>query len=129
MIDLTQLGSREPFFLHLFKGCVLFESLLKENPKKQPTQTTLGNILRQDLFTELGISQTIDTSSNDFDAIVRSLTPSLTVEETIERTGKTRNTLGHNLVWLSTSLDTKNYNLLVETIAVACIHAISTLYK
>src|SRR5207249_1413560 len=24
-------GTAEPFFLHLFKGCLLFESLLKEN--------------------------------------------------------------------------------------------------
>jgi hypothetical protein len=30
MIDLAQDVSREPFFTHLFKGCLLFESLLKD---------------------------------------------------------------------------------------------------
>jgi len=30
--ELVPEGSREPFFLHLFRGCVLFESLLKSAP-------------------------------------------------------------------------------------------------
>jgi hypothetical protein len=41
-------GTAEPFFLHLFKGCVLFESLLKANPKNPPppTEKTLGAFLK-----------------------------------------------------------------------------------
>ena len=41
-------GTAEPFFIHLFKGCVLFESLLKANPKDTPpsTKPTLGLVLQ-----------------------------------------------------------------------------------
>jgi len=31
-------GTAEPFFIHLFRGCVLFESLLKANPKDNRLQ-------------------------------------------------------------------------------------------
>lgn len=31
-IELVEAGSREPFFLHILRGCVLFESLLKAAP-------------------------------------------------------------------------------------------------
>ena len=50
-------GTAEPFFIHLFKGCVLFESLLKANPKDTPpsTASTLGAVLKH-LCSRLGIS-------------------------------------------------------------------------
>ena len=39
-------GTAEPFFIHLFKGCVLFGSLLKANPKDTPPSgaSTLGAV-------------------------------------------------------------------------------------
>jgi hypothetical protein len=37
-------GTRERFFTHLFKGCVLFESLLKANPNEAVPEGQLGNI-------------------------------------------------------------------------------------
>ena len=40
-------GTSEPFFLHLFRGCILFESLLKHNPFVQPNSKTLGKILNE----------------------------------------------------------------------------------
>lgn len=60
LIELSKSGSREPFFTHLFRGCLLFESLLKENPTKRPCQKTLGNIIRKELFGHLGISANVD---------------------------------------------------------------------
>jgi hypothetical protein len=46
MIDLTDPSvSREPFFTHLFRGCLLFESLLKENPAVPVSGKTLGPVL------------------------------------------------------------------------------------
>jgi hypothetical protein len=49
----TEKGTAEPFFLHLFKGCVLFESLLKS---KAPPRAgdTLGPILSA-LLPSLGL--------------------------------------------------------------------------
>ena len=48
-------GTAEPFFLHLFKGCVLFESLLKANPVNPPYVDTLGPALNH-LYRNLGIA-------------------------------------------------------------------------
>jgi hypothetical protein len=49
----TEQGTAEAFFIHLFKGCVLFESLLKANSKRRPTTNTLGKILLE-LQADLG---------------------------------------------------------------------------
>ena len=66
-------GTAEPFFLHLFKGCVLFESILKANPTKvPPTTCTLGNAL-QYLHRELGISANINIGNIDFPSIISNL--------------------------------------------------------
>src|SRR5262249_44910195 len=79
LIGLSQEGSREPFFLHLFRGCLLFESLLKDNPHKPPTtwklpaeKRTLAAILKNELSTELGIPSKMQTSSQVFDTIIPS---------------------------------------------------------
>jgi hypothetical protein len=128
LMDLGAQGSREPFFSHLFKGCLLFESLLKENPKNTPTQESLGRILNNDLASDLSISQ-VDVREQQFESIVSSLVPNMGTTALIECTGKTRNTLGHNLVWMSASLNANTYDLLVKNVAAACIHAISKLYR
>jgi hypothetical protein len=125
---LTAEGSREPFFLHLFKGCLLFESLLKQNPLKAINEQSLGRILNNDLPAELNITH-VDVRESDFDALVKSLTGNMGIGDTIECVGKTRNTLGHNLVWISVSLDESRYDLLFKNIASACLHAISMLYR
>jgi hypothetical protein len=129
MIDLSKVGSREPFFMHLFKGCLLFESLLKENPKKRPTKPTLGPILKSDLYVELSIPASLTYSSVPFDTIVQSLASGQPIDATIQCTVRTRNTLGHNLFWVAASLDAAKYNLLLENIAASCLHAISCLYR
>jgi hypothetical protein len=128
LIELSEAGSREPFFMHLFRGCLLFESLLKTNPNKSTTNLTLGGVLTE-LSAGLGIPAQLKISSGSFDEIVQSLMPSQSMDATIQCTGKTRNTLGHNLVWAAASLDAAKYNLLAENIAVSCLHAISCLYR
>ncbi len=127
LINLFEHGSREPFFLHLLRGCVLFESLLKEQPKKALTHNTLGDILRLDLLTELGIAN-VQVGASDFNAIVAGLTPNMDIEATINSTARARNTLGHNLVWMVADLNPGTYDLLMKNISSACLHAISKLY-
>ena len=131
MVDLRKAGSREAFFTHLFRGCLLFESLLKENPRKRPSQATLGQILRGNRFirNQLGVPRSIHTGSRGLETIVQSLKPKQSMTEAIQCTAQTRNTLGHNLVWLTTSLDAKRYDLLANNIAASCLHAISRLYR
>jgi hypothetical protein len=130
LIDLIEHGSREPFFLHIFRGCLLFESILKENSRQSiPSgKVTLGNALQR-THGELGIPNDLNIRSCDFDAEVRGLSPHMPTTAAIQMTGKIRNTLGHNLAWPSTSLDQSKYNLAVKNIAAACLHAVSTLYR
>jgi hypothetical protein len=51
----TAEGTFEPFYLHLLKGCVLFEGLLNANPKKKPEGGELGAVV-DELHAELGIN-------------------------------------------------------------------------
>jgi hypothetical protein len=129
LINLFEHGSREPFFLHLFRGCLLFESLLKGQTKKVPTHNTLGDILRLDLLAELGLAN-VQVGANNFNNdVVAGLGPNMSIEATINSTGKARNTLGHNLVWMVADLNAGTYDLLMKNIASACLHAISELYR
>jgi hypothetical protein len=75
MIELNTDGSKEPFFTHLFRGCLLFESLLKSSklPPPKKKRPTLADFLREGHFKQrLGIGKIV-TSCDDFGALVRSL--------------------------------------------------------
>lgn len=130
LIDLIEHGSREPFFLHIFRGCLLFESLLKANPVRPipPGRHTLSYVLKE-THAELGIPAKLDISSSDFDAEVQLLNSATSTTDAIQMTGKIRNTLGHNFAWPSTSLNQNRYSLAIKCIAAACIHAVSNLYS
>jgi hypothetical protein len=121
-------GTAEPFFLHLFKGCVLFESLLKGNTVNPPaTNSTLGNALRH-LHTELGIPANLNIGNTDFPTILIDLAGAdNTVQTAIQFTGRIRNTLGHNLGWV-VPLDKASYHRLFRMVSSSCLHAISCLY-
>jgi hypothetical protein len=128
LINLFEHGSREPFFLHLLRGCVLFESLLKGQTKKALTEDTLGRILQRDLLAELGIAN-VQVGADNFNDVVAGLGPNMSIEATINSTAQARNTLGHNLVWMVADLNANTYDLLMKNIASACLHAASTLYR
>ncbi|MGO8826437.1 MAG: hypothetical protein ACLQU9_14535, partial [Acidimicrobiales bacterium] len=122
LINLFEHGSREPFFLHLLRGCVLFESLLKEQAKKVLTQDTLGRILQHDLLAELGMAN-VQVGANNFNNdVVAGLGPNMTIEATINSTAQARNTLGHNLVWMVADLNAGTYDLLMKNISCGAAH-------
>ncbi len=131
MIELKTDGSKEPFFTHLFRGCLLFESLLKNSnePSPQKNRPTLGDFLKAPNFKQrLGIGAIV-TGCDDFGALVRSLRrQDRSLQAAIQCTAQARNTLGHNLVWATQRLNRKNYDLLANNIAASCLHAIATLY-
>lgn len=122
------LGTAEPFYLHLFKGCVLFESLLKGSLINQPPiDCTLGNAL-QHLHNELGIPNNITIGRTDFPTIISDLAAADdSIQTAIEFTGRVRNTLGHNLGWV-VPLDKAQYHRLFRMVSSSCLHAISCLY-
>jgi hypothetical protein len=130
LLDMIDHGSREPFFLHMYRGCLLFESIVKEKltTPLRAGKNTLGPALQQ-MQGQMGITGNIITRCDDFDAEIQNLTANMDIKSTVEMTGKIRNTLGHNLAWPSTSMNTQKYDLAIKNIAAACIHAISTLYR
>ncbi|MGA2795689.1 MAG: hypothetical protein ABSE69_19665, partial [Roseiarcus sp.] len=72
-IKLVEAGSREPFFLHILRGCVLFESLLKAASGTPNSIGQLGKALHHHA-TALGIKRNkIHTSETDFNNIPASL--------------------------------------------------------
>lgn len=122
------LGTAEPFFLHLFKGCVLFESILKGNPTKPPVlNANLGGVL-QHLYVELGISANINIGNTDFPTILNDLVGADdSIQTSIAFTGRIRNTLGHNLGWV-VALNKDQYYKLFRMISSSCFHAIVCLF-
>ncbi len=122
-------GTAEPFFLHLFKGCVLFESLLKGkliNPP--PLNSPLGDSLKY-LHNELGIPDNLNIGKTDFPTIIADLAGADdSIQTAIQFTGRIRNTLGHNLGWV-VSLDKASYHRLFRMVSSSCLHAIFCLYQ
>jgi hypothetical protein len=127
-------GTAEPFYVHLFKGCVLFESLLKANPTKTPPlkgslgkYLTLINVL-QYLHKELGIPNDIKIGESDLPTIITHLrTADKDLSTAVKFTGMVRNSVGHNLGW-QLKLDKSHYERLFTMIAISNLHAIAALY-
>lgn len=121
-------GSSEPFLSHLFRGCVLFESLLKHNPASSPKEKVLGKILKEpEIQKALQISH-LDTRESTLDDVYREVTKVVTIEQAIQVTYMTRNTLGHNLGWDS-NISQDQYQNLYFVIAASCLHVIACLWK
>jgi len=123
-------GTSEPFFSHLFRGCLLFESLLIHNRMFQPIGKNLGAILNEPrIRQELNITPIIGKGGDILDDVFAVLqTYNNTLEETIKITYMTRNTLGHNLGW-DGSITQEQYRRLYLIIASSCLHVIACLWK
>ena len=125
-------GTWEPFYIHLFKGCLLFESLLKSEPSNQVVENTLGTILNNPnsfARARLGMTRKLNTGNATLSDILREVkSASSEIENDIEVTARLRNTVGHNLGW-ATSINLNEYSLLATKVSNACLHAISTLYR
>ena len=123
-------GTAEPFFIHLFKGCVLFESLLKANPKDTPPSgaSTLGAVPKY-LRPRLGIPPNIGIGNTDFPRVLSDLSSANdSILTALQFAGRVTNTVGHNLGW-EAALNKSQYDLLAKMIATSCLHAIACLYR
>ena len=121
-------GTSEPFFLHLFKGCLLFESLIKANQKHQTNSDTLGKALIE-ISSHIGIPSNIGGKCDNISEIIEDLAGqnNRSIESVIARVLKLRNTLCHDLNWNVTFNDMM-YDQLAGEISIACLHIISRLY-
>lgn len=127
-------GTFEPFYIHLFKGCLLFESLLKENPNdpwhpSSPRENTLGKVLEKysaKLGSNANLGQSI--SGPDLETILSDLkSADSSILTAIKFTARLRNTLGHNLGW-DIGLTKGEYFRLFQMLACSCIHVVVKLY-
>jgi hypothetical protein len=122
-------GTAEPFFLHLFRGCILFESLLKHNPYVEPKGKTLGAILREDTIIDRLKTPKITGGNFDLNGVFNKLQSyQNSISEAIEITLMTRNTLGHTLGW-NQIISQSQYQKLYFIIVSSCLHAIACLWK
>jgi hypothetical protein len=91
-------GSIQPFAIHLFKGGLIFESLLKHlYPAPAQPRRTLRNILNSAEF-QNDFNIQVPTGSNSLQDIVDGIHGS-SIQSAFTSTAKLRNTTGHNLVW------------------------------
>ena len=128
-------GTFEPFYVHLFKGCVLFESLLKENNSSDPWKpirsqdNNLGKALEKYsaiLGSNVNLGQNI--SGPNLPTILTDLeTANASIFTAIKFTARLRNTLGHNFGW-DIGLTKSQYFRLFQIVASACIHVVARLY-
>lgn len=121
-------GTAEPFFLHLFKGCLLFESLLKANSSKTPGNSTLGGILNELSLDLIGRQQRWSIGGTTLPEIISDLAcHGRSLEEAIRFTGRMRNTLGHDLGW-GVNLDRGQFSCLARMVSASCMHTIARFY-
>ena len=130
-------GTAEPLFTHLFRGCVLFESLLKRNPFPKPEHEdqngALGKLITY-YKSEMNLDLPGDLSSKksgvtSFEDLLIKI-PSLNIEitDSVLVAFWLRNVLGHSLAW-NVDLDQDSYRKLYLAVITACIHVINCLWR
>jgi hypothetical protein len=112
-------GSIEPALTHLFKGGLVFESLLKICYPTQHNGTptkTLGSIFSTQNFQTDFALFAVNTSSTSLNDILNHLgTPGATdKQKAFDVASMLRNTTGHNLVWDDVFSTAENYRRFFE---------------
>jgi len=130
-------GTSEPFFMHLFRGCVLLESLLNRNPnpkdqhKEQKDQLgKLINYYRNELLLpkEWKFEHNNEKINNLGRLIEYLIKHNMTIEYSFKVSYWLRNNLGHNIAW-QYSIDRESYRKLFHCVVFSCFHVINCLWK
>lgn len=141
-LEVAEKASSQPFFLHIFEGCLLFESLLRNKPDPKPVGRirTLDDLLgEQDIKAKFG--------NIDFNAVKRRLNKPAqggeysledlfdylnqydnSVEKTMHITYVARNVLGHNIGWHK-NIKQDEYQKLGFIILSSCLYAVDCLWN
>jgi len=92
-------GTIEPMILHLAKGALVFESILKTEYLNDRSKVTLGIILKDDNFKgKMKLSSEISSSIADINDIEVPVN-NFSIVDSFTCTSKIRNTSAHNLCW------------------------------
>jgi hypothetical protein len=127
---LDSLESIEPFALHLLKGCVLLESILKENPRLNHRIKSTDDLNKWVInkSSDLGISKNLKMKTKNLQSVIDDIPKGrLTLEDSFSLSCRIRNTISHSLEW-KISISEINYRKLYEAIGISCLHAINCLY-
>lgn len=126
-------GSIAPCIGHLFRGALIFESLLKDcypeitkSIKKNPPKIKpekLGDIFHSPEFSA-DFFRVDKTSSNSLQDIVAGITDE-TAETAFRTAGKLRNTTAHNLIWDDVFSVSDNYRKLFHQVVNAIFYLIT----
>jgi hypothetical protein len=127
---LDSLESVEPFVLHLFKGCIILESILKENPRPNAKIKSSDDLISwvKNKSKDLNLLAALNLNAKNLQSIIIDL-PSrqLNLEDCFSITCKVRNKTGHTLEWEFKTTE-RQYQLLFDAIGVSCLHTINRLY-
>lgn len=130
-------GTSEPLLMHLFRGCVLFESLLKQNPfpksKHKDQMYELGKLLTY-YKDRMKVKLPDNFSSKEMGirtlgGVLEELNKrSEIIDDSILMSYWLRNTLGHSLAW-EDRIDQVSYQKLYLIVVNACLHVINCLWR
>ena len=132
-------GTGEPFFLHLFKGGLLFETLLKlstlgKSVSKAKPKCMLNDLLSDNtLRTALGFPGGITGfGASTFDDVLTAVLADATsarpfVERAVRATWGIRNSTGHNLAWPHRPSEAEYAQCFLLILAALCL-ALDRLY-
>lgn len=128
-------GSNEPFFLHLFKGSLVFETLLKVCPYGSTLDAkTLGDLLADSIIKkELGLPGNFQgMGQKTFSEVIQRVEQSVAESEplvarAVRATWGIRNTTGHSLSWADT-ITQGQYQMLFEHLLFSSFRVISRLF-
>jgi hypothetical protein len=124
-------GTSEPFFLHLFRGCILFESLIRHNPNFPTNEKTLNGMLNEKKIRDRLKTNAVQGKGSGFeltDLFNRLQGYNNSISEAVKISYIARNTLGHTLGW-NENISQSQYQNLYFIIASSCLHTIACLWK
>ena len=123
-------GSIEPILTHLFKGGLIFESLLKQhyptNDNGKPTR------ILSDIFSTSNFKNDFLQSVNQSSYLLKDIMKGIKTNDlqtAFDTTAQLRNTTGHNLVWDDIFDKSNNYKKLYDQIINAVFFVITKKYS
>jgi len=127
---LDSLESIEPFAHHLFKGCVLLESLLKENPGRNNNLKSSDDLIKwvREKSKSLDIPEKLTLDNKSLQSIINDIPKgSIKLIDSFSLACRIRNTTGHSIEW-QLKITEKQYSKLYKAIGFSCLHVINKLY-
>ena len=114
-------GTIQPFVSHLFKGALLFESLLNHWYGEGLKKPTITRLFKGEAFKNDRGKATLDTTADDLNAVLVAMRGKLTWVSAFSACSKLRNTMGHRVQWKDDFNEDGNYQLMFEWVTSAIL--------